>query len=365
MTDLDEQQLSRTIALIGDDAVCQLAESRVALVGDGAALAHAALHLARSGVGHIQIVARRRHVTSRDLQLNPAVRRIDVVEHRSVAECIERCVAELWRVSRVRVESVESIDDLFHGRANSSSQLQAVAICDDFDDNHDDLLPGHIRLCVANDVPVIAVVEQSWRGATDVTRLRVSGVADAGIDDCAARRVRRQLLRHDVRHRVALIHANEPVTPVTPVTTAMSFGAVVATTLGSVVASQVMACVAHHMPLEWCDGVAPGFPMFVRDAHSTFCARSRGTTQFALSLRQVEYIIDCMWNQRSAWSRRAGKLYLALVDAAAPASECNVVPLLDDELKLFNNAANGLALFSAEQRAFVDAVFEHEQSLSR
>jgi hypothetical protein len=332
-------------------------------------LAHAALHLARSGVGHIELVMRRRAVTDIDLQLNPVVRRVDVEEKRLLSACVEHAVGELWRVARVRVECVDSIDDLFRSDDNNASLPQVVAVCDN---ENNAALIDQIRRCAVKNVPVIAIVEESWRVANDVTHLRVSAVSDVGMDDFAARRVRRELLRHDVRHRVALIHANVPVQPAAAgadaaeAAAAAPFGAVVATTLGSVVASQMMACVAHHMPLEWCDGTAPGYPMFVRDAHSTYCARNRATTQFALSLRQVEYIIDCMWNQRSAWSRRAGRLYLALVDANAPASERNVIPLLDDELKLFNAApkpSGGLALLSAEQRAFVDAVLQHEKSL--
>lgn len=369
MTDVElaEQQLSRTIALLGNDAVTMLSRARVAIVGTSAAAAHAALHLARSGVGRIELVASKRHLVNvNDLQLNPSVRRVDVVEKtKSFVDCVASSADALWpRASRrVSIDGVENLNELFLKQSDDDQPLRVVAIVHDDNDNEPDdndgtLLADQIQQCYKHNVPVIAVVARSWRGASDVTRLRICAASDSAVDDFAARRVRRHLLRRDVRHNVALIHANQPVERLG----VAGFGAVVATTLGSVVASQMMACVTQHMPLEWCAATAPGYPVFVRDAHSTFCARSRAkTTGFALSLRQVEYVIDCMWNQRSAWSRRAGKLWLALVDHTAPANECNVIPLLDDELKLFAADGGGLSLFSEEQRAFVQEVFEFEK----
>jgi tRNA A37 threonylcarbamoyladenosine dehydratase len=368
MTDaeLTEQQLSRTIALLGNEAVTLLSRARVAIVGTSAAAAHAALHLARSGVGRIELVASQRHLVNvNDLQLNPTVRRVDVVEKtKSFVDCVASSADALWPRSsqRVSVVGVENLNELFLKQSDDSLRVVAI-IHDDADGDDDDgsVLADEIQQCYKHNVPVVAVVARSWRGASDVTRLRICAASDSAVDDFAARRVRRHLLRRDVRHNVALIHANQPVEHLG----VAGFGAVVATTLGSVVASQMMACVTQHMPLEWCAATAPGHAVFVREAHSTFCARSRTkTTGFALTLRQVEYVIDCMWNQRSAWSRRAGKLWLALVDPTAPANECNVIPLLDDELKLFTAEGGGLALFSEEQRAFVKEVFEFERHLN-
>jgi tRNA A37 threonylcarbamoyladenosine dehydratase len=374
--ELREQQLSRSYALLGTDAMNKLQCARVALVGAGAVIAHTALHLARSGVRHIVLVApTSARAVRQSLLLNPCVRRADVAAALPLVDCVRQRVQEIWSADSQRspttVEHVESLAQLF---APNRVPVQAVAmVADDNDDEGDNgaSVADDVRLCAASHaVPTIVVVGASWRGAADVTRLKVSSVADSAIDDWAARRIRRLLLLRDVRSNVALVHASQSVKPTTAVhdddddDAAAAAAAAIATTLGSVVASQVIACVAGTLPVEWCGGDATAAAAFAREARERFGRQHKGVECARLTAQLVEYVIDCMWNQRSAWSRRGGKsLSLAVIERGAPVDQFNVLPLLDDELAAFN--AGGLAALTPEQRTFVQAVFAHERRLQR
>lgn len=378
--ELREQQLSRSYALLGADAMNKLQCARVALVGAGAVMAHTALHLARSGVRHIVLVApSSARAVRQSLLLNPCVRRADVAAAVPLVDCVRQRVQEIWSADSQRspttVEHVESLAQLF---APNRVPVQAVAmVADDSDDNDDDdgaSVVDDVRLCAATHaVPTIVVVGASWRGAADVTRLKVSSAADSAIDDWAARRIRRLLLLRDVRSNVALVHANQSVKPTTAVQdNDDAAAAAIATTLGSVVASQVIACVAGTLPVEWCGGGATTTTTttpaaaFAREARERFGRQHKGVECARLTAQLVEYVIDCMWNQRSAWSRRGGKsLSLAVIERGAPIDQFNVLPLLDDELAAFNAEGGGLAALTPEQQTFVHAVFAHERRLQR
>ncbi len=343
---LREQQLSRSTALLGGDAMQALRAACIVLIGGGAVASHTALHLARSGVGRLVLVQAPTSVTASvtTMRLDPCVHRADVAGGATWSQCVQRRVRELWPDDGddddVVVEHAASIEQLA-GRA-----VDAVAVC-----RSDDVARDVEHACRLLRAPLVAVVDASWAGVADVTRLRVSALCDSSLDDTAARRVRRSLLRRDVRTGVALVHANRVAAAAHD---AAAAAAAVLTTLGSVVAGQLMAVVTGALALEW--RAAPAFGTWVRDVQSRFLTRYGGGAP-ALSL--VEYVVDCMWNQRSARSRRAGKLALVVVARDRPVDQFNLLPLLDDECAAFV----GLAAWTDEQRAFVDAVWAHERRL--
>ena len=185
----------------------------------------------------------------------------------------------------------------------------------------------------------------------------------AAIDVQYARALRRELLRRNVRSGCALLFADQHVTDADE---ERGPDPMLGASLACVAASELLLLLGGVRESAWHNFDAFGVSRTARDIFNRSVPRSssgaleRGAP---FNASAVEYVCDCMWNERSALSRLPGKLKIVRVDAEQPFSVFNTLPLLVDEVPPKGTPVR--SLFDDEQWQLVETVWQNERRLQK
>jgi hypothetical protein len=327
----------RTIALLGsDERVERLRRAVVGLVGyENSVLGHAVLHLIRSGAAKIMVCKSddcdedpRPEV--RCLASDVSVRADDIAAKRTRVECLQ------LRAREVAPGVVDVVEYTCLAEMLTQTVLPSViAVCY----SADAITAARMSCCIA-ERGILCLTVANCSAVDDATTLRVSSPSDAAIDDVSARQIRRGLLRADVRTRVGIIHGSSRLVAGNQVADNARIS--VTASLGAIVASQIMGCVtdAFEQPWRTSSSSVSKLGKLYREAvlHLRRISKNGSTSETNAStnidddddddddddgddrkdnadpnttvtalpsVTSIEYIIDCLWENRSAYSRRS------------------------------------------------------------
>jgi len=165
-------------------------------------------------------------------------------------------------------------------------------------------------------VALKALMVADWRFLNDATRLRVSPVKDSSIDDSSARLLRRLLFRVNIRTNVGIVHANaSPIgfgaqnvkQRVEAMTTddqqaGIAYSPSYAISLGAILASHVMGCVTGSFEQSWhSSSTRKQANKHIGRTLNKLVRRYKG--EVVPPATAVGYMVDSMWDNRSALSR--------------------------------------------------------------
>jgi tRNA threonylcarbamoyladenosine dehydratase len=190
--------LTRCADLLGEPGLAKLRAARVAVVGLGGVGGHAALALARSGVGRLRLIDCDRVTWS---SLNRSAWAVAADVGRSKASSLAERIAALGAGT-----GVEAVEAFFH--EDTADELLAGP--PDFVlDAIDGLAPktALLRACVARGIPVGSSMGASAR--TDPTRVRIGDLAETEVCPLA-RAVRTRLRRCGIRGGIPVVYSVEP-----------------------------------------------------------------------------------------------------------------------------------------------------------
>ncbi|MCL2034507.1 MAG: tRNA threonylcarbamoyladenosine dehydratase [Oscillospiraceae bacterium] len=194
------EQFSRTVALIGEDAVIKLGRSRVAVIGVGGVGSYAAEALARCGVGAFLLV-------DRDVV---AVSNINRQLH-STMDTVGQYKAELMkaRILAINPEAKVSVKNEFCLPENISEILSG-----DFDyiiDAVDTVTAKLAIICEAKSRGTPVITAMGAGNKLDPARFEVADIYDTGV--CPLCRVMRRELKKRGITGVKAVYSKEPPTP--------------------------------------------------------------------------------------------------------------------------------------------------------
>jgi tRNA threonylcarbamoyladenosine dehydratase len=197
-------QLARTADLYGADGVERLRRAFVVVVGLGGVGSHAAVALARSGVGRVRLVD---HdvVTVSSLNRHAAATATDVGEPKT--EVVARLLAAVQPGIAVEPLRLFCTEDTFEQVLGGSPDWVVDAI------DGVNTKVSLLETCVRRGLHVVSGMGASCR--TDPTRLRVDDISRTEVCPLAAR-IRRRLRRRGVDSGVLTVFSTEPPLPSLP-----------------------------------------------------------------------------------------------------------------------------------------------------
>ncbi len=189
---------SRTVDLLGDEGFARLQSARVAVFGLGGVGSHAAVALARGGVGALRLVDFDR-VSRTSLNRSAFARPADVGQPKVAA--LRAFLAGIDE----EVE-IEAYERFFH--VESADELLAPPL-DFVVDAIDALAPKQalLKACLARGLPVVCCLGASAR--TDPSLLRVGDLSETSVCPLA-RTLRKKLHRDGIREGILCVYSVEP-----------------------------------------------------------------------------------------------------------------------------------------------------------
>jgi len=189
---------ARCADLLGEAGLARLRQACVAVVGLGGVGGHAAVALARSGVGRLRLIDCDKVTWS---SLNRSAWAVAADVGRAKATSLREWIEALGAGTRI-----EAVEAFFH--QDTADELLAGP--PDFVlDAIDSLTPkvALLRACVERGIPVAGSMGASAR--TDPTQLRVGDIADTEVCPLA-RAVRTRLRRVGIRGGIPVVYSVEP-----------------------------------------------------------------------------------------------------------------------------------------------------------
>ena len=196
------EELSRTGLLLGEEALTRLENSRVALFGVGGVGGYALEALARSGVGHLDVIDNDCFSLS---NLNRQILATQAAVGRPKVEVARE------RVLQINPQAVVTVHPLFY-TPETADQLDVSQF--DYVIDAIDTVSGKLCLierCFAAGVPVIS--SMGTGNKLDPTRFQVSDISKTTMDPLA-RVMRRELGKRGIKHMKVVYSQEEPLTPV-------------------------------------------------------------------------------------------------------------------------------------------------------
>jgi tRNA A37 threonylcarbamoyladenosine dehydratase len=192
------ERFGRTVDLYGEEAFCRFRVARVAVIGLGGVGGHAALALARSGVGRLLLVDFD-PVTASSLNRSAFAGPADVGRPK-----VEAAAAHLARTcpdTQVEIRQVFCHEDTADELLTPAPAVVADAI--------DSLNPKVALLawCVRHGIPVVSSMGASSR--TDFARVRRADISRTRICPLA-KKVRQRLGRLGIREGIPCVYSEEP-----------------------------------------------------------------------------------------------------------------------------------------------------------
>lgn len=196
---------TRNIDLVGEEGFRRLRASRVAVLGLGGVGSHAAVALARAGIGHVRLVDFDK-VTASGLNRHAVARLEDVGQPKVevVGQQLRAIAPEM---------TVEQVPLFFH--EESMEEILGGGL-DMVVDAIDSFTPKVVLLsrCVARALPVVSSMGASAR--VDPTLMRVGDLSETRVCPLA-RAVRKALAKKGVRSGVTCVFSEEaPLPPLPP-----------------------------------------------------------------------------------------------------------------------------------------------------
>jgi tRNA A37 threonylcarbamoyladenosine dehydratase len=192
-----KEQFSRTVLLIGEEAVNRLAAAKVAVIGVGGVGSHAAEALVRAGVGSILLVDSDRIQTSNiNRQLHATVQTVGLPKVDVMADRLLQINPSLDITSLFMRVTPENLDQLL---ANGYDLvLDAI---DSFAAKK-----GLILACVAAGIPVLSSMGAA--GRVDPSHVRLADLSKS--QGCRlARKLRKELKKAGVASGVTVVYSDE------------------------------------------------------------------------------------------------------------------------------------------------------------
>lgn len=204
-TDKAQDMFARTIDLLGEEGFRALEEARVLVVGLGGVGSHAAVALARVGVGKLRLVDFD-DVTWSSLNRHACAVRSDVGKPK--VDVLRRFLSEVNPALDIDTQKVFFHDDTADAVFSGSWDLVLDAI--------DSVTPkiALLRQCVERRLPVVSSMGASAR--TNPTLLRVGDINETRVCPLA-RVIRRGLRQHGIRSGIRAVYSIEaPLSPLPP-----------------------------------------------------------------------------------------------------------------------------------------------------
>jgi tRNA threonylcarbamoyladenosine dehydratase len=189
---------SRTIDLVGAEGFARMRRSCVTVVGLGGVGSHAAVALARAGVGHLRLVDFDT-VSLTSLNRSAFAREIDVGQPKALV------LADFLRAVDPSVQ-VEALQLFFH----EDTADQVLATRPDFVvDAIDSVTPklALLRACHSRGLPVVSCMAASAR--TDPLQVRIGDIAETRCCPLA-RVIRKELRHHGIQGGILCVYSLEP-----------------------------------------------------------------------------------------------------------------------------------------------------------
>ncbi|MBQ9783339.1 MAG: tRNA threonylcarbamoyladenosine dehydratase [Clostridia bacterium] len=196
-----DKRFGREALLIGEDAVCVLARSRVALFGVGGVGSYAAEALARSGVGHVELIDKDTVALS---NVNRQLCALESTLGRPKAEVMAERMQDINPAIQVTCRQEFFLPETAHRFDFSQYDYVIDAI---------DTVSGKIAIAeaaVAAGVPMISCMGAGNK--CDPTAFRVTDLAKTSV--CPLARVmRRELKKRGISHLKVVYSEEEALTP--------------------------------------------------------------------------------------------------------------------------------------------------------
>ncbi len=207
-----EQWLTRTVSLIGGDAVSRLADASVLLCGLGGVGGYVLEALARAGVGHLWLLDCDTVSTDNCNRQILALR--STVGRRKTEVARER-------VSDINPDAEVHLLDLFLQEQNASGLIEEIHpgfVVDAIDTVSAKI--GLIEACVRQNVPVISCMGTGNK--LDASRFVIGDLAKSTVCPLA-RAMRRELGKRGIRHVSALWSTEQPASVGSRVPSSISY----------------------------------------------------------------------------------------------------------------------------------------------
>ncbi|KAI8871344.1 hypothetical protein GQ42DRAFT_110727, partial [Ramicandelaber brevisporus] len=194
---LIDEQLSRTIAMLGEDGVKRVRKSFVVVVGVGGVGSHAATLIARSGVEKLRLIDFDQ-ITVSSLNRHAVAGRSDVGH--SKVEVLRDAIHDFAPHTVVEIER-----EMFTGNRADYLLRDRPDYVVDAIDNIDTKIEL-IEYCVKNNLPVIASMGAG--GKTDPSRIQIADITET-FEDPLARAVRKRLRKKGINDNIPVVYSTE------------------------------------------------------------------------------------------------------------------------------------------------------------
>ncbi|KAI8809252.1 hypothetical protein BJ742DRAFT_242339 [Cladochytrium replicatum] len=373
---LIREQLARNYAFLGEEGVNKVRKSFVIVIGLGGVGSHAAHMLLRSGVEHLRLIDFDQ-VTLSSLNRHAVARQVDVGTPK--AHCLARHFREIAPHSRI-----EAVVEMFNEQTADNLLADNPTYVLDCIDNVDTKV-HLIKYCFDNKIPVISSTGSGAKA--DASRIQIADISDTQ-EDPLARTTRRKLRALGIEKGVTVVYSTEKpngvgllpledtkVDNADEYATLPNFRARILPVLGTIpalfgnaMASYVITELAGY----------PVTPLVVQGRDATYARIHRdlsnreGTVfksspHLTVSIKDVGYIIEEMWNGRSALSGVFDRCTLTRWDIRKPAGFGNLICLTKEEAKLHHEYdPDKLAeVYTPVFVKFVEQKFREEASVNR